>query len=167
MFKKSASILFLSIAIQGFAVAQENNVDEDIPEIKKPPGLCYSERTKSVEDFFKIKSDFLCDNKIDANPDIESSLFYYESPEANDCDLGMSFPGMPDFGFGLDGLDACALVKMVTGPMVDAANSKMKEGMDAALNYSKDKTGLDSFDISLDTNDVITGKDDFGGLKKD
>lgn len=135
-----------------------------IPPIKSPGSLCYSEKTKQIEDFFKFNANAICKDKVDTNPDLENSRFFYQSPEANDCDLGLDFPGMPSFGFSADGLNACSLVKSVTGDLVDLANAEMQKGVDEALNYAKDKTGLNSFDINLDANDIVTGEEDYGGL---
>ena len=80
-----------------------------------------------------------------------NSPYGYKSPDAG-CDLGLSMPGLPGFGFNLDGIDSCKILKAVTGDMVDKANSEMQNGLNAGLEAVKGDTQLPS---NVDLNEII------------
>lgn len=73
----------------------------------------------------------------------QSSSAYTNPNSSGGCDLGLEMPGLPKFGFKFDPkINACQILKKVTGEMVEAANKKMQATVDETLG-----TGMD-VDIS-------------------
>lgn len=107
-----------------------------------------------ASDFFDKLASNVCD-QIDTKPltmeQAANSPYGYKSPDAG-CDLGLSMPGLPGFGFGMDGLDSCKILKAVTGDMVDKANTEMQNGLDAGLEAVKGDTQLPS---NVDLNEIV------------
>lgn len=98
--------------------------------------------------------------QLDMTVNIETSPFIYYNKDAG-CDLGFSMPGLPDIGFGLDGIDACQVLKAVTGDMVKAVNDQMQDAVDGAIN---DITGGDDdLDFNIDLGDMALEEINNGG----
>jgi hypothetical protein len=77
--------------------------------------------------------------------DITKNPYVYISPNGG-CDLGLSLPGLPNYGNG-GSLTACEVARAITGPMVAEANGAMRAGADAALNAAPEatKAALDAY----------------------
>lgn len=107
-----------------------------------------------ASDFFDKLAANVCD-QIDTKPltmeQAAESPLGYKSPDSG-CDLGLSMPGLPGFGFNLDGLDSCKILKAVTGDMVDKANSEMQTGLDAGLKAVKGDTSLPT---NVDLSEIV------------
>lgn len=64
----------------------------------------------------------------------QSSSNYTNPNSSGGCDLGLEMPGLPKFGFKFDPkINACQILKKVTGDMVEAANKKMQATVDENL----------------------------------
>ncbi|MFK4132069.1 hypothetical protein ACI2KR_07200 [Pseudomonas luteola] len=111
--------------------------------------------------FIDKLADKICDQLDMSTPTIEQlktakNPLIYNNPEASsqgNCDIGLQMPGLPDFGLDVKGIDACGVLKAVTGEMVEKANNDMKKALDTTLEAVK---GDKSIPSSIDMTDIIT-----------
>jgi hypothetical protein len=82
----------------------------------------------------------------------------YTNPDTVGCDIGLSMPGLPAFGTKIEGLDACSVLKAVTGKAVADANEAMKSSLDTALSTVKSETGLGTGTSTIDVGGIVTDK---------
>lgn len=99
------------------------------------------------EEHFRAQKQAACE-QIDLTNNLENNPYAFKSEDVG-CDLGLEMPGLPSFGgLGFEGLDSCSLLKMVTGDMVDAANTAMRDKVDGivfeGVQGINDRLGLDS-----------------------
>jgi hypothetical protein len=66
-------------------------------------------------------------------------------------------PGLPAFGTNVTGLDACSILKAVTGDMVSKANSEMSTALSSALSEVKATTGVSSGTTTVDASAIVAG----------
>lgn len=89
-------------------------------------GSCKSMEDKINQVFGPRAGDVCLD--INTEPTLENNPYLYVSPDTQ-CDLGLQLPGLPDFGISLGGINACAIIQAVTGPMVDEVNKEMAQAV--------------------------------------
>lgn len=99
----------------------------------------------------------VCDQLDTTTPTIDQlkaaqNPLVYTNADANGCDLGLSMPGLPAFGTNITGLDSCKILQTVTKESVAAANKKIQDTLDAALEKAK----LDQGTTNIDLNDMVT-----------
>jgi hypothetical protein len=87
-------------------------------------------------------------SQIDTTVSLDKSPYVYKNPDAG-CDLGLSMPGLPNFGFGLEGIDSCKILKMVTGDLVKSVNKGMRDTVDKAVDSASGGKGDFNYDIDL------------------
>jgi hypothetical protein len=102
----------------------------------------------------------ICDQLDMTTPTIDQlkaakNPLVYTNPDTVGCDLGLSMPGLPAFGTNITGLDACSILKAVTGKAVSDANTAMKSGLDTALSQVKQQTGLSSGTTSINVSSEV------------
>jgi hypothetical protein len=100
-------------------------------------GACANTKAKELAVYGAAKNNCTTLTKV---PDMSKNPYLYSS--SNKCKLGLSMPGLPNFGTG-GGLSACEAARAITGPMVSEVNSAMQAGTDAAL-ASAPKEALDA-----------------------
>lgn len=127
-------------------------------EVAPRKSVCYSDFSKEVKKAQKLKIANVC-SQVDLENRPEESDKYYKNPD-QECDLGLSMPGLPNIGFGLDGFDSCEMLKAVTGPMVKEANKEMKLIVKDAVDAVGGET-----EIEIDLTDIAVDsiEDDNGG----
>lgn len=122
--------------------------------------FCLSSPYASAASFCKDKVSEVIDklatnvcDQIDTKPltldEAQSTPYGYKSET---CDLGLSMPGLPNFGMNIGGLDSCSILKAVTGDMVDKANQEMQSSLDGALEAIKGDTTIPN---NVDLNDIV------------
>ncbi|MHD0644572.1 hypothetical protein ACYPKM_02895 [Pseudomonas aeruginosa] len=94
-------------------------------------GSCSTIREK-INNVFSVPANG-CVNIV-TQPDMTKNPYVYTNRDAGDCSLGLQMPGLPDFGLNAGGFDLCGMAKMVTGDMVNKANSAMNQKMNDSLN---------------------------------
>lgn len=116
---------------------------------------------KKMESVFGVNTKEVCAG-LDMEPSLENNPYLYVSPDTK-CDLGLQMPGLPDFGLSLGSIDACSIVKAVTGPVVREANKEMrdivKQGtdmIDTEIDGVMDTIPDDARKYMNDGNDIIT-----------
>lgn len=128
MLKKSlllnASAILIAMAASNIALA----------------GSCAATKAKEAAVYGTPKN--VCGN-VTTTADITKNPYTYTSPNGG-CDLGLSLPGLPNFGNG-GGFSACAAVKAITGPMVAQVN----QGMQTATNEAVNAVGKDAIDTAM------------------
>lgn len=92
------------------------------------------------------------DTKVLTEEQAASTPYGYTSPDSG-CDIGLSMPGLPGFGLDISGIDSCAILKAVTGDMVDKANDTMQGSLDTALEKIKGDTSIPS---KINTSEIIS-----------
>jgi hypothetical protein len=110
--------------------------------------------------FIDKLADKICDQLDMKTPTIEElkaakNPLIYTNPDTVGCDLGFSMPGLPSFGTKIDGLDACSVLKAVTGDMVGKANTAMKDGLNGALQEVKNQTGVTPGTKTISVDDMV------------
>lgn len=103
-------------------------------------GSCAATKAKEAAVYGTPKN--VCGN-VTSTADITKNPYTYTSPNGG-CDLGLSLPGLPNFGNG-GGFSACAAVKAITGSMVAQVNQGMQQATDAAVNA----VGKDAIDSAM------------------
>ncbi|MBI6882971.1 hypothetical protein [Pseudomonas putida] len=103
-------------------------------------GSCAATKAKEAAVYGTPKN--VCGN-ITSTADISKNPYTYTSPNGG-CDLGLSLPGLPNFGNG-GGFSACAAVKAITGPMVATVN----QGMQQATNDAVNAVGKEAIDTAM------------------
>jgi hypothetical protein len=110
-------------------------------------GSCAATKAKEAAVYGTAKN--VCGN-VTTTADLSKNPYTYTSP--NSCKLGLSLPGLPNFGNAGD-FNACAIVQAVTSQYVsqvnqamqqattDAVNSVGKDAIDAAMNASSGDIG--------------------------
>jgi hypothetical protein len=88
---------------------------------------CETAKAKELKVYGAAKNNCANLTKV---PDMSKNPYLYTS--SNKCKLGLSMPGLPNFGTG-GGLTACEAVRAVTGPMVSEANQVMQQTTNAAI----------------------------------
>ena len=86
---------------------------------------------RASEEHFRAQKQAACE-QIDLTNNIEDNPYAFKSEDVT-CDLGLEMPGLPSFGGLKFDLDSCSLLKMVTGDMVDAANTAMRDKVDGIV----------------------------------
>ena len=102
----------------------------------------------------KVKIRTQVESQIDTSVDVANSPFIYTNPDAG-CDLGFTMPGLP--GFGISGIDACKLLKSVTGEMVSDINKTMKDSLDSTLESVIGTSDSQNLDLQNVAEDAIKG----------
>jgi hypothetical protein len=133
---KKLTVLLIGAMTSGFLFAEE--AKEDPKHFEKLLSSNYENIKKQV-----------C-SQLNLNVNIETSPFLYTDPDAA-CDLGLKFPGLPDFNLGLDGLDSCAILKSVTGALVSEVNKEMRDAVSSGL----EGIGLEDGDLDIDFGDMV------------
>jgi hypothetical protein len=135
------------MALTIFAISTSGVANAADAKVAPRKSVCYSDFSEKVKKAQTIKIANVC-SQVDLENRPEESDKYYKNKD-QECDLGLSMPGLPNIGFGLDGFDSCAILKAVTGPMVKAANKEMKLIVQDAV----DAVGGDT-DIEIDLTDI-------------
>lgn len=117
-------------------------------------GSCAATKAKEAAVYGKAKN--VCGN-VTSTADITKNPYTYTSPNGG-CDLGLSLPGLPNFGNG-GGFSACAAVTAITGSMVQKVNQGMQQTTDTAVN-SVGKTAIDAAMNGVNSGDIteLAGK---------
>lgn len=136
MFKNS---ILINVSAILFAMAASNGA---------MAGSCAATKAKEAAVYGTPKN--VCGN-VTSTADISNNPYVYTSPNGG-CDLGLSLPGLPNFGNG-GGFSACAVVKAITGPMVAQVN----QGMQTATNAAVNAVGKEAIDTAM--NAVSSGGD--------
>ncbi|MDT8924988.1 hypothetical protein RBE51_19555 [Pseudomonas taiwanensis] len=77
---------------------------------------------------------------INTDASLTNNPFVYVNADGG-CDLGLQLPGLPDFGsITGGGINACSIVKAVTGSMVDTVNSSIRGAMNDTVNGINSKS---------------------------
>lgn len=75
---------------------------------------------------------------LNTNVTLDGNPFVYTNPDAG-CDLGLSLPGLPNFGAKEFGVDSCKILKAVTGDLVRDINSDFQDAVDSTLGSAADQ----------------------------
>ncbi len=117
------------------------------------PSVCENESSEKIKKYIEKQQD-TCESKynIDTSNKAESSKFWSNNADAN-CDLGLSFPSLPGFGFDLSSLNACEIAQALTENVVSEVNDATQAAVDGV---TESITGdADGFDFDFDANDYI------------
>lgn len=107
---------------------------------------CRSARSAALKQNMQAAKQNIC-SQMDTSVNVEDSPYLYKSPDAG-CDLGLSLPGLPNFGsVGLEGIDSCRILKSVTGDFVKEVNRELQDAIDVASPISEDQ--------DIDLNDAL------------
>jgi hypothetical protein len=88
---------------------------------------------------------------INTDASLTNNPFVYVNSDGG-CDIGLQMPGLPDFGsITGGGINACSIVKAVTGSMVDTVNSSIRGAMNDTVN------GINNKSQEIGGIDVING----------
>lgn len=156
--KQILSFILLSLSAVSFGAAAQQAVQRD-------GGACNSKFKKSMDQRYEKMVQNVCNNPaIDTSlttdgPNGAANPFIYVNPDQA-CDLGLQMPGLPDFGFGLSGIDSCSVLKAVTGDMVHEVNKKTQGAIDDSFkDITNEVDGVlpgDGFEFDLE--DVVIDK---------
>lgn len=109
--------------------------------------VCSSKHAKQVAARMKQIKSNVC-SQVDTRVTLDNSPYVYKNPDAG-CDLGLSMPGLPNIGFGLEGIDSCKILKAVTGDLVKSVNKGLRDSVDSAVKgVTGGKSDLD-YDVDL------------------
>jgi len=139
----------LRAAVAAFAlVSTANAVEAEKESLVCPQDTEHAKNLASYKNSIKKQ----VEGQLSLEVDLDGNPLLYDNPDAG-CDLGFSMPGLPDIGLGLDGINACELLKSVTGDMVKAVNKEMQDTVDQAI---VDITGVEDldFEFEMDLEDV-------------
>lgn len=89
---------------------------------------------------------------LDTSDQSDKSKTAYVNPNSSGgCDLGLEMPGLPKFGFKFDPrINACQILKKITGDMMESANDKIQTAVDETLG--------DGVNISGNAQDILEDK---------
>ncbi len=147
--KRILSILSIVMSLSSLT-SQNSFAADSVAEVRLSRG-CAGDFKKKVDNYFVVAIPGVC-NQLDITNKGEESPYMWVNPDAS-CDLGLSMPGLPNIGFGLDGFDSCKILKAVTGDMVKQVNSEMKDAVSEAIQEitdGKTEFSLDLTDVAID-----------------
>lgn len=124
-------------------------------------GVCFNDLRNQINERFKSMTSSVCaSGAIDTSltldgPGGQENPFVYINPD-QPCDLGLTMPGVGDFGLSLDGLNSCKVLKAVTGDMVQEINSTTQGSLDEVIGHVTGtiKDQLPNGDTDLDLSDI-------------
>jgi hypothetical protein len=154
--KLRKNIITAILAASAMTSGLSNAAVPPVAEVSLSRG-CTGEFKRKIDDYFVVAIPGVC-SQLDTENKYEDSPYMWINPDAS-CDLGLSMPGLPNIGFGLDGFDSCKILKAVTGDMVEKVNQEMRGAVDEALQEITD--GKTQFD--LDLTDIAIGEIEGGG----
>lgn len=148
------ALLIFLIPVGALISPTHVEASEEKPRRKQ---VCYSQFQKDIKNKLNSMAMDTC-QKLDTSVTTDGSPFVYTNPDAG-CDLGFSMPGLPNIGLGLEGIDACKILKAVTGEMVDDVNQQMQDAVDDAVNEVTNGNN----EVDVDLGDIIIDEIEVGG----
>jgi hypothetical protein len=103
-------------------------------------GVCQTIKNKMDQIFQAPTADACLGLKVNPTVDEllgelkEKGLLYIDLNVTEDCFGQLKAPGLPDFGFGGGGFDACKMISAVTGAAAREANKALQDGVNKGVN---------------------------------